>query len=148
LNNFIFGSSTPKENIMATKKLPPEKLKHYEEVIRAELQESIAYIDSINKEQSLGARESSGDLSSYAFHQADQGSDTNLMEQSVMMLETEREKIRQLNEALQRITDGTYGICEYCGEFIQETRLEIIPYATCCVTCKEKNEDKKKRQKR
>ena len=148
MNNLIFGSSTPKENIMATKKLPPEKLKHYEEVIRAELQESIAYIDSINKEQSLGARESSGDLSSYAFHQADQGSDTNLMEQSVMMLETEREKIRQLNEALQRITDGTYGICEYCGEFIQETRLEIIPYATCCVTCKEKNEDKKKRQKR
>jgi len=148
VNNLIFGSSTPKENIMATKKLPPEKLKHYEEVIRAELQESIAYIDSINKEQSLGARESSGDLSSYAFHQADQGSDTNLMEQSVMMLETEREKIRQLNEALQRITDGTYGICEYCGEFIQETRLEIIPYATCCVTCKEKNEDKKKRQKR
>ena len=85
---------------MATKKLPPEKLKHYEEVIRAELEESIAYIESINKEQSLGARESSGDLSSYAFHQADQGSDTNLMEQSVMMLESEREKIRQLNEAL------------------------------------------------
>jgi RNA polymerase-binding transcription factor DksA len=148
LDNLIFKRAKPKENIMATKKLPPEKLKHYEEVIRAELEESIAYIESINKEQSLGARESSGDLSSYAFHQADQGSDTNLMEQSVMMLESEREKIRQLNEALQRISDGTYGICEFCGEFIQENRLEIIPYATCCVACKEKNEDKKRRQKR
>ena len=70
------------------------------------------------------------------------------MEQTVMMLESEREKIRQLNEALRRIADETYGVCEICGEFIQETRLEIIPYATCCVACQEKSEDKKRRQKR
>lgn len=133
---------------MATKKLSPDKLRHFEELIRSELRESLAYIDNINREQSLGARESSGDLSSYAYHQADQGSDTNLMEQTVMMLESEREKIRQLNEALRRIADETYGVCEICGEFIQETRLEIIPYATCCVACQEKSEDKKRRQKR
>lgn len=112
---------------MAAKKLSPDKLRHFEELIRGELRESLDYINNINKEQSLGARESSGDLSSYAYHQADQGSDTNLMEQTVMMLESEREKIRQLNEALRRIADETYGVCEICGEFIQETRLEIIP---------------------
>jgi len=123
---------------MAAKKLSPDKLRHFEELIRGELRESLDYINNINKEQSLGARESSGDLSSYAYHQADQGSDTNLMEQTVMMLESEREKIRQLNEALRRIADETYGVCEICGEFIQETRLEIIPYATCCVACQEK----------
>ncbi|HRV10358.1 MAG TPA: TraR/DksA C4-type zinc finger protein [Candidatus Cloacimonas sp.] len=133
---------------MAAKKLSPDKLRHFEELIRGELRESLDYINNINKEQSLGARESSGDLSSYAYHQADQGSDTNLMEQTVMMLESEREKIRQLNEALRRISDETYGVCEICGEFIQETRLEIIPYATCCVACQEKSEDKKRRQKR
>ncbi|HNV92401.1 MAG TPA: TraR/DksA C4-type zinc finger protein [Candidatus Cloacimonas sp.] len=133
---------------MAAKKLSPDKLRHFEELIRGELRESLDYINNINKEQSLGARESSGDLSSYAYHQADQGSDTNLMEQTVMMLESEREKIRQLNEALRRIADETYGVCEICGEFIQETRLEIIPYATCCVACQEKSEDKKRRQKR
>ena len=133
---------------MAAKKLSPDKLRHFEELIRGELRESLDYINNINKEQSLGARESSGDLSSYAYHQADQGSDTNLMEQTVMMLESEREKIRQLNEALRRISDETYGVCEICGEFIQETRLEIIPYATCCVACQEKSEDKKRRQRR
>lgn len=63
-----------------------------------------------------------------------------------MMLESEREKIRQLNEALQRISDGTYGICEFCGEFIQENRLGI-PYATCCVACKEKKRRQKKAAK-
>lgn len=133
---------------MAAKKLSAEKLKYYEELIRKELQESSAYIENINKEQSVGARESSGDLSSYAYHQADQGSDTNLMEQTVMMLEGERDKIRLLNDAMRKISDGSFGICEMCGENIQEARLEILPYAIYCVSCKEKMEDKKRRQKR
>jgi len=133
---------------MAVKKLSAEKLKYYEELIRKELQESVAYIENINKEQSVGARESSGDLSSYAFHQADQGSDTNLMEQTVAMMEGERDKIRLLNDAMRRIADGTYGVCEMCGEYIQDSRLEVIPYATYCVACKGKSEDKRRRQKR
>lgn len=133
---------------MAAKKLSPEKLKHYEEVIKKELTDSVAYIEKINREQSKGARENSGDLSSYAFHQADQGSDTNLMEQTVMMMEQEREKIRLLNDALNRIYDGVYGNCETCGELIQETRLDVIPYAKNCFDCTEKMEDKKRRQRR
>ncbi len=133
---------------MAAKKLSAEKLKHYEELIRKELQESSAYIENINKEQSVGARESSGDLSSYAYHQADQGSDTNLMEQTVMMMEGERDKIRLLNDAMRKIADGSYGICEMCGENIQDARLELLPYAIYCVSCKEKMEDKKRRQRR
>ncbi len=133
---------------MAAKPLSAEKLKQYEEVLIKELRESIAYIENINKDQSIGAKESSGDLSSYAFHQADQGSDTNLMEQTVMLMEQEREKIRLLNDAMRRIADLTYGICEICGCYIQEARLEIIPYAKYCIECKEKDEVKGKRKKR
>ncbi|MDD3536557.1 MAG: TraR/DksA C4-type zinc finger protein [Candidatus Cloacimonetes bacterium] len=133
---------------MAIKKLPPERLKYFEELIRSELMESMAYIENVTKEQSVGARESSGDLSSYAYHQADQGSDTNLMEHTAMMLESEREKIRLLNDAMRRIQDGTFGICEMCGELISDQRLEILPYATLCIDCKEKMEDKKRRQRR
>jgi len=77
---------------MAGKSLSAAKLKHYEALIRKELEESMNYIKKTNQAQSIGAKESSGDLSSYAFHQADQGSDTNLMEQTVMLLEQEREK--------------------------------------------------------
>lgn len=133
---------------MAAKPLSPEKLQHYKEVLEKELKESIAYVDDINKDQSIGARESSGDLSSYAYHQADQGSDTNLMEQTVMMMEQERDKIRLLNDALHRLYDGIYGICEMCGENIGEARLEMIPYAKYCIACKEKMEDKKRRQRK
>lgn len=133
---------------MAAKRLTPEELKHYEEVLKKELRESIAYVENINRDQSIGARESSGDLSSYAFHQADQGSDTNLMEHTVMMMEQERDKIRLLNEALERVYDGNFGICEICGERIQEARLEVIPYASSCYNCTEKMEDKKRKQRR
>lgn len=133
---------------MAAKPLTPEKLSYFKELIEKELKESVAYLEDINKDQSIGARESSGDLSSYAFHQADQGSDTNLMEQNVLLMEQEREKIRHLNDALRRIYEGRYGICEMCGDNISEARLEIIPYAIYCIDCKGKMEDKKRRQRR
>lgn len=132
---------------MALKPLSAAKIKHFEEVIKKELRESRTYIDKANQDQSIGAKESSGDLSSYAFHQADQGSDTNLMEQTVMLMEQERDKIRLLNDALGRIMDGNYGVCEICGEQIPENRLEIIPYARYCMDCKSKEEDKKRHRK-
>lgn len=132
---------------MAAKALSAAKLKHFEELIKKELADSKSFIDKANQDQSIGARESSGDLSSYAFHQADQGSDTNLMEQTVMLMEQEREKMRLLSDALRRISDGIYGICEICGDRIQESRLEIIPYARYCMDCKSKEEEKKRRRK-
>ncbi len=133
---------------MASKPMSAAKLKHFEKKILEELKESVAYVEDINKDQSIGARESSGDLSSYAYHQADQGSDTNLMEQTVMMMEQERDKIRLLNDALKRVYDGSFGICGMCGEKISEVRLEMIPHAQYCITCMEKMESKKYQQSR
>ena len=43
--------------------------------------------------------------------------------------------LRQIDHALLNIKNGTYGICEKCGEPIAEARLEIIPYASLCVNC-------------
>ena len=133
---------------MAIKKLSAEKLKFFEDLIRKELEESKAYVESINKEQSVGARENSGDLSSYAYHQADQGSDTNYMEHTAMMMENEREKIRKLNDAMRRVHEERFGFCEMCGEMIPDARLQMIPYATLCIDCKEKMETKKRKQRR
>jgi len=132
---------------MVVKALSAAKLKHFEELIKKELADSKNYIDKANQDQSIGAKESSGDLSSYAFHQADQGSDTNLMEQTVMLMEQERDKLRLLHDALRRISDGVYGICEICGDNIPDTRLQIIPYARYCMECKSKEEEKKRHRK-
>ncbi|HUO46411.1 MAG TPA: TraR/DksA C4-type zinc finger protein [Acidimicrobiia bacterium] len=43
--------------------------------------------------------------------------------------------LRKVERALARIDDGVYGLCESCGQPIPVTRLEVLPYATECVTC-------------
>jgi len=52
----------------------------------------------------------------------------------------ERKLIGKINEALERIDTGTYGICEECGEDISEARLKARPVTTLCIDCKKKQE--------
>jgi DnaK suppressor protein len=47
----------------------------------------------------------------------------------------EREKLNAIDEALMRIADGTYGVCEECGKKIHKERLKIMPFARNCVGC-------------
>ncbi|MBI4641399.1 MAG: RNA polymerase-binding protein DksA [Candidatus Tectomicrobia bacterium] len=54
--------------------------------------------------------------------------------------ERERNLIKKINEALDRIADNTFGICEECGEEISEERLRVRPVATLCIDCKEEEE--------
>ncbi|MBF0536924.1 MAG: TraR/DksA family transcriptional regulator [Nitrospirae bacterium] len=49
-------------------------------------------------------------------------------------------KLNKIDEALRKIKDGSYGVCEDCGVLISEARLKVMPYATMCVECKEKRE--------
>jgi len=46
-----------------------------------------------------------------------------------------REKVDSIREALWRIEEGTYGVCQRCGARIGRARLEIIPHATLCINC-------------
>ncbi len=57
----------------------------------------------------------------------------------------ERKLIPKIKEALARIENGTYGICDECGEEICEKRLEYRPEATLCIVCKTKQEELEKR---
>lgn len=57
----------------------------------------------------------------------------------------ERKLIMKIKEALERIEDGTFGICERCGEEISEKRLEVRPVTTFCIKCKQEQEELEKR---
>ena len=85
-------------------------------------------------------QESSGDLSTMPIHMADIGSDNFEQDFTLTLLESEEETLAQIEIALARITDGTYGTCENCGEPIPKTRLQAIPYARQCVECARKQE--------
>ena len=57
----------------------------------------------------------------------------------------ERKLILKIQEALARIEDGTFGICEECGEEISEERLKARPVTTLCIACKTKAEEEEKK---
>jgi DnaK suppressor protein len=56
----------------------------------------------------------------------------------------ERKLISKIREALERIDEGTYGICESCGEDISEQRLKARPVTTLCIDCKKRQEANEK----
>ncbi|MCD6319299.1 MAG: RNA polymerase-binding protein DksA [Candidatus Desulfofervidaceae bacterium] len=60
----------------------------------------------------------------------------------------ERKLIAKIDEALQKIENGTYGICELCGQEIEEERLKARPVASYCIECKRRLEALEKLQKR
>ncbi|WP_420265993.1 TraR/DksA family transcriptional regulator [Candidatus Magnetominusculus dajiuhuensis] len=49
-------------------------------------------------------------------------------------------KLNKIDEALRKLNDGSYGVCDDCGIEISEARLKVLPYAVHCVECKEKRE--------
>lgn len=72
--------------------------------------------------------------------QADTGSKTFEREHEMSLAASHREILGQTERALARIDDGTYGICERCGNPIGKARLLAFPRATLCMTCKEREE--------
>lgn len=80
------------------------------------------------------------DATGYSQHQADQGTDD--FDRTISLEVTSREYgiLRQIERALEKIDEGTYGICDITGEEISLPRLEAIPYATMTVKAQEQLE--------
>ena len=72
--------------------------------------------------------------------QADTGTKTFEREQEISLANSILERINQVERALERLDDGTYGWCERCGNAIPVERLTAFPSATLCVTCKQLEE--------
>ncbi len=81
-------------------------------------------------------RDASGDQSAYSFHMADQGSDTYDREKAFLLAARENKYLSDLNDAMKRIEDGTYGVCMICGKDIEKERLEVVLVAKYHVDCK------------
>lgn len=78
----------------------------------------------------------------------DQASSDRDRELSLILGDRDREKLKEIDNALQRIEDGSYGICEECGEPIGEGRLKVMPFARVCVDCKALDERERGAKKR
>ena len=77
--------------------------------------------------------ESLGELSSYDQHQADVGTETFEREKDLSILEQVEAELADVEHALRRLDDGTYGTCEVCGKPIPDERLEAMPATRLCL---------------
>ncbi|MGQ0521324.1 MAG: TraR/DksA C4-type zinc finger protein [Actinomycetota bacterium] len=77
--------------------------------------------------------ESLGELSSVDQHQADVGTETFNRERDLSILERVQAELADVEHALRRLDDGTYGTCEACGRTIADGRLEAMPAARFCL---------------
>lgn len=114
-----------------------EKLLHFKSVLSKKLEvlleEALKTVDTMTKED-----DNFPDPTDRATLESDRNFELRIRDR-------ERKLIPKIQDALQRIEDGTYGICEECGEEISEKRLEFRPEATLCISCKTKEEELEKR---
>ena len=87
-------------------------------------------------------REGKSDLSHVPIHMADLGTDSYEQEFTLDLMDSERKLINEIDNALARIDNGTYGICELDGQPIPKKRLEAIPWALYCISCASSSEKK------
>lgn len=120
-------------------------LKKFEELLlakRQQLLDSIRHYEDSLMNSSL--KESIGNLSTYADHMADLGTDAQEREKAYHFASKEGRLLYHIDEALRRMHNGTYGKCMECGEEISLDRLEAVPHARLCIRCKQSEEEKKR----
>jgi RNA polymerase-binding transcription factor DksA len=85
-------------------------------------------------------KDASGDISGYSYHMADVATDTYDREFSLGLASSEQEALYEIEDALKRIEDGSFGLCEDCHRIITKIRLKAVPYARLCLKCQEAKE--------
>jgi len=117
--------------------LSAQDIEKYRSLLLAKRSEILSSVWSM-EEGSI--RRSSTELSTLPMHMADLGSDNFEVENTIGLMESERQILFEIDEALRRMEHGAYGVCEGLGEPIGKRRLDAIPWARYCVKCAELNE--------
>ncbi|MDD5645073.1 MAG: TraR/DksA C4-type zinc finger protein [bacterium] len=126
-------------------KLTKKEIDQYKQKLLEEQARITGDVSSMEKQiLNNSQRDSSGDLSGYSMHLADMGSDNFEREFTLDLMKKEQEILYEIQDAIERIENGTFGKCEMCGCDINKTRLKARAYARYCVECKEKLEKKNK----
>ena len=123
------------------KKFNRKELEYFKKLIlkiKEKILDEIKHIseDTLKKSQ----KDAAGDISGYTYHMADVASDTYDREFSLGLASNERQSLYELDDALKKMEEGTFGICEECKSLITKTRLKVVPFARFCVKCQEKKE--------
>jgi DnaK suppressor protein len=109
-------------------------IKRFKQMLLDKRREILVNVNEMEDEALKKSRlDAAGDLSSMPIHMADIGTDNYDQEFTLGLMDSERKLLREIDDALQRIEQGTYGICEGTGKQIPKARLEAQPWARYCV---------------
>ena len=128
------------------KPLTKKEMEGYRDLLlklRDRVIDEISFLANDNLNRS--SKEASGDLSGYSFHMADQGTDNFDREFAASLLNNEHDVLYEIEEALRRIDQGTYGTCESSGRPIERERLKVLPFVRYCVAVQSEMERGKPR---
>ena len=110
------------------------EIQHFRELLLQKWTEIVGDVDSIESEVLKKSRlDAAGDLSSMPIHMADLGTDNFEQEFALGLMDGERKILAEIGDALKRINEGVYGICEGTGKPIARARLEAKPWARYCI---------------
>ena len=114
------------------------ELRHFEKRLLDERRRAVAQVQQFGDVLRTSQEEAEGETSSWRFHMADEGTDTFEREQSFLLASREGRLLWNIDGALRRMyrSPDRYGHCSECGTRIGYERLDAIPYAITCVSCK------------
>jgi len=113
---------------------------HFRELLLDERKRVVGAIDNLHEDHRGSLSEETGEDSVYDNHLADTATETYDRELDYTLEENSEHVLAEIDAALQRIEDGTYGTCTNCGKPIAQERLEARPYATLCIDCQRDRE--------
>jgi len=129
-------ASREKVSSTRTKKrsLTSANTEHFKQKLLEKRREILRNVNEFEDEALKKSRlDATGDLSSMPIHMADIGTDNYEQEFALGLMDSERKLLKEIDEALERIEQQTYGICEGTGKSIPKARLEAQPWARYCV---------------
>jgi len=122
--------------------LDNNKLKHFQGLLNEEKKEREHSLFDNRLGMDVSLRDATSELSSYDNHPGDMGTETYEAEVNQSFRTNDKYMLSEIDVALQKIDDGSYGECEACHKSIEEDRLEILPHARFCILCENNYEQK------
>ncbi len=131
---------TEKKTEKKKKKLTKKELTHYRQKLLAERDRILRELGRITEAIIEASDEQESAKQSYSNHLADLGTDYMEKEKNYYYADQEGQYLKAIEAALERIEHGDYGQCVECSDLISEKRLEAVPAAELCISCKDKKE--------
>jgi DnaK suppressor protein len=112
----------------------------FRETLLEERRRVEAALQNLHDETRGSLYDDAGEETAFDNHLADTATETYDRELDYTLEENAEHVLGEIDAALKRIEDGTYGTCTNCGERIPEERLEALPWATLCIDCQRERE--------